>query len=104
MRPNHTLSRATLNAAAYIVLSSVTLIGEFLEKTQKYRERLAGAGSGNSVSDSWQKMGWVLFKRDELRALRDALHLRLTNTSVLLSTAQMSVKVIETLDTAADSQ
>jgi hypothetical protein len=89
LRPSHTLSQATINAAAYIVLSSVELIGEFLRKTQKYRHRFTGAGPGNAVSDSWQKMGWVLFKREELRALKDALHLRLTNIGVLLSTAQM---------------
>jgi len=91
MRPNHTLSRVTINAAAFIVLSSVQLIGEFLQKTEKYRERLVGAGSGNVVSDSWQKMGWVLFKREELKELRDTLHVRLANIGFLISTAQMSV-------------
>jgi hypothetical protein len=89
LRPNDTLSQATINAAAYIVLSSVELIREFLRKTEKYRQRLSRAGSHNAVSDSWQKMGWVLFKREELKALKDALHLRVTNIGVLLSTAQM---------------
>jgi len=87
MKPNPTLSRATINAASCIVLSSVSLIGEFLSKTQKYRERLYGGRSGNTVSDSWQKMGWVLFKKEELKALKEALHLRLANIAVLLSTA-----------------
>jgi hypothetical protein len=91
MRPNHTLDRATINAAAHIVLSSLTLVGAFLKKTEKYRERLSGAGLGNTMSDSWQKMGWVLFQREELKSLKDALHLRLTNIGVLLSTAQMLV-------------
>ncbi|KAH8749657.1 hypothetical protein BGZ57DRAFT_130946 [Hyaloscypha finlandica] len=93
LRPSHTLSQATINAAAYIVLSSVELIGEFLRKTQKYRQRFTRAGPGNAVSDSWQKMGWVLFKREELKALKDALHLRLTNIGVLLSTAQIHSKI-----------
>jgi hypothetical protein len=39
MRPSSTLSRATINVAPYIVLSSVNLIAEFLEKTKKYREQ-----------------------------------------------------------------
>ena len=89
LRPSHCLSQATINAAAYIVLSSVELIGEFLRKTQKYRQRFTRAGPGHAVSDSWQKMGWVLFKREELKALKDNLHLRLTNIGVLLSTAEM---------------
>ncbi|KAE9378309.1 hypothetical protein N431DRAFT_306069, partial [Stipitochalara longipes BDJ] len=89
LSPSQTLSQATINAAAYIVLSSMELIGAFLLKTQKYRQRLARVGAGHPVSDSWQKMGWVLFKREELKALKDNLHLRLTNIGVLLSTAQM---------------
>ena len=35
LRPSHALSQATINAAVYIVLSSVELIVEFLSKTQK---------------------------------------------------------------------
>ncbi|KAH7327296.1 hypothetical protein BKA65DRAFT_364179, partial [Rhexocercosporidium sp. MPI-PUGE-AT-0058] len=84
-----TLSRATINAAAHIILSSTTLIGDLLAKTQKYRRRLSGSGSGTAMSDSWQKMGWVLFKKDELKSLRDALHLRLANINFLLVTAQL---------------
>jgi hypothetical protein len=64
------------------------LIGDFLTKTQRYRERLNGRESGNAASDSWQKMGWVLFKKDELRALKEALHVKLTSVSLLIDTAQ----------------
>jgi hypothetical protein len=55
LRPSDTLSQATINAAAYIVLSSVELIREFLRKTQKYRQRFSRSGPGSAVSDSWQK-------------------------------------------------
>jgi hypothetical protein len=40
MRANSTLSQATINSAQLIVMSSMELIGAFLAKTQKYRERL----------------------------------------------------------------
>jgi hypothetical protein len=89
MRPNHTLSRATINAAAYIALSSVELIGGFLKKTEKYRERMGGCGSSNVGSGSWPKMGWVLFDKNELKELKDSLHWRLTNIAALFSTAEM---------------
>lgn len=89
MTSNPTLSHATINAASCIVLSSMGIMDDFLEKTKGYRERLCGRASGNTVSDSWQKMGWVLFKKDELRALKDALHLNLNSISVLLATAQL---------------
>jgi hypothetical protein len=51
MRSSSTSSRATVNAVSHIVLLSVNLIAEFLEKTKKYRERFFGSGSGNTVSD-----------------------------------------------------
>lgn len=89
MRPSSTLSRATINAASHIVLSSVNLIAEFLEKTKMYREQFCGRASGNAVSDGWRKMGWVLFKSDELKVLRDSLHVKMTNIALLLSTAQL---------------
>jgi hypothetical protein len=89
MRPSSTLSRAIINTASYIVLSSVNLIAEFLEKTKKYREQFCGSRTGNSVFDGWRKMGWVLFKSDELRALWDFLHVKMTNIALLLSTAHL---------------
>lgn len=91
MQPNKTLSRATINAAAHIVLSSITLIGDFLEKTRRYRDRLHNSDSASLMSNSWQKMGWVLFKKEELITLRNTLHLKLSNINVLLATAQLLV-------------
>jgi hypothetical protein len=89
MRPNSTLSQATINMAQLIVMSSMDLIGAFLATTQKYRERLCGRRTGNGVSDSWAKMGWVLFKKEELKRLKDELHLKLSHISLLLATAQV---------------
>lgn len=43
------------------------------------------------MSNSWQKMGWVLFRKEELKAVRDALYLRLADITVLISTAQILV-------------
>lgn len=88
MVENPNLNPSTINAASHIVLSAMILIGDFLTKTQRYRERLNGRESGNAASDSWQKMGWVLFKKDELRALKEALHVKLTSVSLLIDTAQ----------------
>lgn len=89
MTSNPTLSHATINAASCIVLSSMSIIDDFLERTKRYRERLCGRTQGNTLSDSWQKMGWALFGKEELKALKDALHLKLNSISVLLATAQL---------------
>jgi hypothetical protein len=89
MRPNRTLCQATINSAQVIVMSSMTLIGAFLDKTRVYRERLCGRGRGSMLSDSWQKMGWVMFRKDDLRMLRNELHTKLSHISLLLATAQV---------------
>lgn len=91
MRASKTLSQATVNMAEVIVMSSMELIGGFLTKTHKYREQLCGRRSSSNASASWQKMGWVLFKKEELRQLRDELHLKLSHISLLFATAQMYV-------------
>ncbi|OBT52271.1 hypothetical protein VE04_07263 [Pseudogymnoascus sp. 24MN13] len=88
MTSNPTVSHATINAASCIVLSSMSIIDDFLERTKRYRERLCGRTQGNMLSDSWQKMGWALFGKEELKALKDALHTKLSSISVLLATAQ----------------
>jgi hypothetical protein len=55
MRPSSTLSLATINAASHIVLSSINLIAEFLEKPKKYQEQFCGSRSGNTVTDGGVK-------------------------------------------------
>jgi hypothetical protein len=58
MRPSSTLSRATINAASHIVLSSVNLIAEFLEKTKKYQEQFCGSGSGTVMQYPMDGAKW----------------------------------------------
>lgn len=90
MRASNVLSQATINAASHIVLSSMELIGVFLERTQKYKRKLCGhEGRSSGLATSWHKMGWALFKTEELKALRDALHLKLSAISVLLSSSHL---------------
>jgi hypothetical protein len=38
---------------------------------------------------SWQKVGWALFKKEELKDLKDRLHVKLSSISVLLQTAKL---------------
>ena len=89
MKESKYLSKATINAASYIILSSIELIGDFLERTKKYRSQFCV--KNGSLSGSWQKLGWVLFKSEELKCLRNALHLKLSSIGVLLSTARLCV-------------
>jgi hypothetical protein len=84
MRASSILSQATINAASHIIISSLEIIGRFLDKSQKYQRRLSGG-------DSWCKIGWALFKKDELKGLRDSLHVKLSAVNLLLSSARLFV-------------
>lgn len=77
-------SKATLNAISYIINSSVDVMSNFFARTEKYRQSLSGNGG---YMDSWRKVGWSLFKKEELAGLRDTLQTRLTAISILVSTA-----------------
>jgi hypothetical protein len=82
------LNQSTINALKHQVDSAKVPMEVFLEKTEKYRRSLSGGGgTGSSVKDSWRKMGWSLQKKDDVKALRDVLQLRLLSINVLLSTA-----------------
>ena len=89
MRASPSLDIATINAASVIVLSSMELIGNFLERTKAYRKRLSNDSAPAGVSNSWQKIGWALFKRQELESLRDVLHNKLNHLNLLLSAANL---------------
>ena len=89
MKASSMLSQATINVASHIVISSLELIGNFLERTKKYRQRFCSNSGTGLVADSWRKMGWALFKREELESLRESLHRKLTAIGVLFSTAQL---------------
>lgn len=88
MKPSPLLDIATINAAGFIIMSFMQLIGEFLQKTEDYRRKMSNTHGTNNLS-SWQKMGWVLFKKDELVTLKSTLHQKLGNINVLLSAAHL---------------
>ena len=86
LKQSHSICPATTNAVSYLVISSMEIIGKFLERTKFYQRRLSENHSGRA--GSWQKIGWTLFKKNELVQLKDTLHMKLHAVSVLLSTSQ----------------
>ncbi|KAK8001728.1 hypothetical protein PG991_013950 [Apiospora marii] len=85
-------SRDIKNGIACIVLSTVDIIDSFYERSRQYQQRLGErrskrARSVASLESSWCKVGWTLFKKEELRALKTQLHERLTSVHVLLGMA-----------------
>ena len=89
MRASNILSPATVNAASHIIISSMEVIGKFLDRTKMYQQRLGRSNRSVMVMDSWCRIGWALFKKEELKSLRDTLHVKLSAINVLLSSAQL---------------
>ncbi|KAI8629915.1 hypothetical protein F5Y19DRAFT_474858 [Xylariaceae sp. FL1651] len=79
---NEILPKATLNSLAQIIMPSMGIIADFLDRTKHYQTKLSG---GSGLSSSW--LGWALFRKDELKLLRDTLHSRLSAINTLLAAA-----------------
>ena len=89
MRESNVLSRSTIDAASYIITSSMQLIGDFLERTKDYEQSFRSRLGSSVFKNSWHRVGWTLFKKDEIKLLRDTLHAKLTSIYVLLDAAKL---------------
>ncbi|TGJ87497.1 hypothetical protein E0Z10_g1323 [Xylaria hypoxylon] len=81
---NEILPKATLNSLAQIIMPSMVIIADFLDRTKHYQTRLS---RGGGLSGSWCKIGWALYRKEELKLLRDTLHARLSAINTLLAAA-----------------
>ena len=75
LKPNRPvrLQPHTENAVRHHVTLCKKEMEEFMKKIKKYQESLRKGGSGNMMRDSWRKVGWSLFKKEDLATLRGNL-------------------------------
>ena len=63
--------------------------GEHLRKfnsvIEKHKKSLSKQGSGNRMKDSWRKIGWSLFTREEIDGIDDALRGNIDAISLVLA-------------------
>ncbi|VUC19984.1 unnamed protein product [Clonostachys rosea] len=92
MTQNPVIPQATINSASHIVMSAMDIISHFLDRSRIYQKKLGGGTKSNEneslasrTEDSWTKVGWSLFKREELKDLRDRLQSKLSSIQLLLS-------------------
>lgn len=78
-------TKDVMNGIACIVLSSIEMIQGLLERTLDLQRRL-GHGK-NRIDGGWSKVGWQLFRKEELRQIKSQLHERLTSVNTLIVTA-----------------
>lgn len=91
---NPNFARATFESASNIIMGSMKIIESFLDRTKKYDRKLGHFGASSSrasFSHNWRKVGWTLFKADEMKKLRETLHARLSSLAVLLAAANLYV-------------
>lgn len=72
---NQLSDTATSNAIKAEVRICEDLMLQFLQVTEKYRDSLNKGGSRNKVKDTWKKMSWGLFKREDVQDLRQSLRI-----------------------------
>jgi hypothetical protein len=73
-------------------LFSQLIHSDYWNILRSYRElllSLSGRGDTSSAIDSWRKIGWSLYRSDDLKELRDTLRSRLTAMQLLVSTANL---------------
>ena len=87
---NRNISQATFESASCIIMGSMDIIQSFLDKTKKYDRRLGGFGSVG-LAHNLRKVGWTLFKAEDMKKLRETLHARLSALGVLLVAANLYV-------------
>ena len=85
---NKDFPQATFESASSIIMGSMDIIQTFLERTKKYDKRLGKLGS-SGFAQGWRKVGWTLFKAEDMKKLRDTLHARLSSLSLLLAAANL---------------
>lgn len=86
---NKNFPRPTFESASCIIMGSMDIIQSFLDRTKKYDRRLGGLGSHGGLAAGWRKLGWSLFKAEDMKKLRETLHARLTALGVLLAAANL---------------
>jgi len=90
---NKDFPQATFESASCIIMGSMDIIKSFLDRTKKYDRRLGGLGTPG-FAQGLRKVGWTLFKEEDMKKLREALHARLAALGVLLAAANLYVRLV----------
>ncbi|KAJ7643329.1 hypothetical protein DFH06DRAFT_597509 [Mycena polygramma] len=79
------LQESVENACRFALSKCQADMAAFLKKVEGYQRSLKKGGSGNSVHDSWRKIGWGLFKKEEIALIRKQLADQKATISMMLA-------------------
>jgi hypothetical protein len=88
--------------AAHAIIGHVSkcepLLRKFDTTTEKYKKSLSRGGSGKKLKDSWRKIGWGMYKRDEILELYEGLGTQMDAINLLLSCCAACVENYDQTD------
>jgi hypothetical protein len=79
------LDYSTENAIKFSLEKCRTLMNDFHERVKGYEKALQKGGSGSKMRDSWRKIGWGIFKREDVVDLKNKLMEQKTTINLMLS-------------------
>ncbi|THH12861.1 hypothetical protein EW146_g7299 [Bondarzewia mesenterica] len=79
------LSTSVENAIRHALGLCHGILKDIESKIIGYKESLNKGGTGRAVRDLWRKIGWALFKKEELVEMRRRLHGQLEGMNTLLT-------------------
>ncbi|KAJ7436070.1 hypothetical protein B0H11DRAFT_666005 [Mycena galericulata] len=86
---NHVIRQSVRNAIEYSLHRCRDLMNVFLDRIKNYKPALQKGGSGSSWRDNWRKIGWHIFRREELVELRLKLVEQKATINMMLSMSHM---------------
>lgn len=85
---NRNICQATFKAASHIVKEAMDIIESYLDKTKGYDRRLGGLRA-SCIAQNFRKVGWTLYKADDMKKLKERLHTRLNSLNLLFVAANL---------------
>jgi hypothetical protein len=70
------------------------LMNAFLDRIKNYKPALQKGGSGSSWKDNWRKVGWHIFRREELVELRLKLAEQKATINMMLTMSHWCVAAL----------
>ncbi|KAJ7231432.1 hypothetical protein C8J57DRAFT_1146982 [Mycena rebaudengoi] len=86
----HVIRQSVRNAIEHSLFRCRDLTNVFLDRIKNYKPALQKGGSGSSWRDNWRKIGWHIFRKEELVGLRLKLAEQKATINMMLSMSHMT--------------
>jgi hypothetical protein len=91
----HAILQSVKNSIQHSLRCCRNLMNVFLDRIKAYKPALRKGGSGNSWRDNWRKVGWHLFRKEEIVELRMKLVEQKATINMMLSMSHWCVHPLD---------